>query len=69
MSKSNTFFTTRPSLASYLMDCGCSGKKCSNPYNSSRPAWTFEGTKDLYNFLKEYEKDKGVITNGSNNPR
>ena len=69
MNQYKSFFTTRPSLASFLMDHGCKGILCSNPYNSARPAWTFVGTKELYHYLREYERDQGVNNCGCNNPK
>ena len=69
MNQYDTYFTTRPSEASYLMDKGFKGKLCSNPYDNSRPAWTFEGTAQLYSFVNEFKTKKGVNKCGSNNPR
>jgi|GEM_PF-6630404 len=52
--KQKMFFTTRPTLASYLLECGANGKRAVNPYDLARPAWTFERDKRLEQLLSDY---------------
>ena len=52
--KTNQFFTARPKLASYLMQCGLKGERTVNPYDPSRAAWVFERTDALDKCMGQY---------------
>ena len=61
--RADKFFTTRPKLASYLLGHGCRGELTVNPYDPSRPAWSFERCQELdtwvnFYFSKGGENDK-----------
>lgn len=64
MNRSDTFFTTRPSLASHLIENGFVGKRCVNPYNVERPAWVFEKTEKLCLAVQNYYNGKEGWNNG-----
>lgn len=64
MKQSDIFFTTRPTLASYLFENGFSGKRCVNPYDTERPAWTFEKTDELKKAVQVYQNGEEGNGNG-----
>ena len=52
------FFTTRPRLASFLLSHGCRGELTVNPYDPSRPAWSFERSLVLDTWVDVYFNNK-----------
>jgi len=52
--QSEKFFTTRPQLASFLLSHGCNGELTVNPYDTSRPAWSFERSLLLDTWVEFY---------------
>lgn len=48
------FFTTRPRLASYLLQAGFEGEVTLNPYDTKRPAWLFDKTDELLKCVENY---------------
>ena len=64
MNRSDTFYTTRPSLASHLIENGFVGKRCVNPYNVERPAWVFEKTEKLCLAVQNYYNGKEESNSG-----
>ena len=68
-SKSNEkFFTTRPKLASFLLGHGCRGELTVNPYDPSRPAWSFERCQELDTWVNIFF-EKGGADDKIGNPR
>lgn len=64
MKESDSFFTTRPTMASYLIEKGFVGKRCVNPYDTKRPAWVFEKTEKLCLAVQNYYNGKEGCNNG-----
>ena len=52
--KTNNFFTTRPRLASYLLQNGFHGERTVNAYDTTRPAWIFERSDELEKCVAQY---------------
>ena len=50
----DSFFTTRPRLASYMLSAGYPPTKVRNPYDPSRPAWTISLTDGSAQVVQEY---------------
>ena len=59
LEKKKYFFTARPKLASYLMECGFKGERTVNPYAPTRAAWVFEGSDVLEKYVAEYFEKEG----------
>ena len=49
-----TYFCTRPRLASLLMENGFEGTRVPNPYDKDRPAWTFPATPESMHIVSNY---------------
>ena len=49
-----SYFTTRPKLASYLLRQGFKGEITLNPYDVKRPAWLFPKSDQLLKSVNEY---------------
>lgn len=48
------YFTTRPKLASYLLQKGFKGEITLNPYDTKRPAWLFVKSDELLKRVNSY---------------
>ena len=49
-----TYFCTRPRLASLLMEKGYVGTRVVNPYHQERQAWTFPADNALMQIVSNY---------------
>lgn len=54
-----TYFCTRPRLASLLISKGFDGQLVTNPYDRKRPAWSFAKNNELVRVVSDFLKASG----------
>lgn len=55
-----TLLTTRPSLATELLQNGCKAKATVNPYDSDKTAWTFLVTARTMELVEKYYRERHI---------